>query len=158
MHSLYKFISLQLITKIANLQCTKQQTVKLYFRNASKQKQAEISPQIRSSYIYRKSLTCESCEKDPLPTHGGLDSGKVLLWKAGGGCAVGGVNGWISRDGGGATSAVRVFNVPAAVAAGATTLLQPAGVHAEPQFRAPVEITAHKVGGAYLSQLLISQA
>lgn len=67
---------------------------------------------------------------DPLLTHRGLDSGKVWLWKAGGRCAVGGVNGWISRDGGGATSTVRIFNVPAAVTAGATTLLQPVDKHA----------------------------
>lgn len=72
---------------------------------------------------------------DPLLTHCGLDSGKVWLWQAGGRCAVGGVNGWVSRDGGGATSTVRILNVPAAIAAGATTLLQPADKHAEPQFR-----------------------
>lgn len=69
---------------------------------------------------------------------------------------MGGVNGWISRDGGGATSTVRIFNVPTAVTAGATTLLQPADMHVEPQLRPCVEITAHQVRTPYLSQLLIS--
>ena len=49
---------------------------------------------------------------------------------------MGGVNGWISRDGDGATTTVRIFNVAAAVTAGAATLLQPADTYAEPQFRA----------------------
>lgn len=58
---------------------------------------------------------------------------------------MGGVNGWISSDGGGATSTVGIFNVPAAVAAGAATLLQPAHMHAEPQFRLCVGTTGYKV-------------
>lgn len=39
-------------------------------------------------------------------THGGLHSGDVRLGKAGGWCALGGVNGWVGGDGGGAASAV----------------------------------------------------
>lgn len=59
----------------------------------------------------------------PFLTHRGLDGRKVWRWKGGGRCAVGGVNGWVSGDGGGATPAVRIFNVPAAVAASTATLL-----------------------------------
>lgn len=62
---------------------------------------------------------------------------------------MGGVDGWVSSDGGGATSTVGVFNVPAAVAACAATLLQPAHMRSEPQFRPCVcgggGTTAHKV-------------
>lgn len=39
-------------------------------------------------------------------THGGLDSGDVWLGKAGGGCTLGGVNGWVGGEGGGTASTV----------------------------------------------------
>lgn len=59
-------------------------------------------------------------------THGGLQRGDVWLREAGGGGALGGMDGRVGGDGRGAAAAVRVFDVPAAVAAGAAALLQPA--------------------------------
>lgn len=47
----------------------------------------------------------------------------MRLWKAGGRCTLGGVNGRVGGDGDGAAPAVRVLDVPSAVAAGPTAFL-----------------------------------
>lgn len=66
---------------------------------------------------------CSSLEDVLILTHGWLDSGDVWLGKAGGRCTLGGVHSRVGGDGGGATTAVRVFNVPSAVTASTTTFL-----------------------------------
>lgn len=65
--------------------------------------------------------------KQKVSTHGGLDSGDVRLGQAGGWRTLRGVNGWVSGDGSGASSAVWILDVSATITAGAAAFLQPAG-------------------------------
>ena len=82
------------------------------------------SIQDNSIHSYKPLIDCQRSVTDKLHlTHGGLDSGDVWLGKAGSWSTLGGVNSWVGGDGGGATSAVRVLNVPSTVTASATALL-----------------------------------